>query len=84
MKNRFFLFLFRWPWGSRRAAREPERRKIYILYEKKHENESCAVFRADIGGPDGKKLVKIAPDRAGSRPVWVHGPGWKGACRWQR
>ena len=38
---------------------------IYILYEKKHENESCAVgqalFRADIGGPDGKKPVKIAP-----------------------
>ena len=61
LKNRFFLFLFRWPWGSRRAAWGPERRKIYILYEKKHENESCAVFRADIGGPDGKKPVKIAP-----------------------
>ena len=34
----------------------------YIFFhEKKHENESCAVFRADIGGPDGKKPVKIAP-----------------------
>ena len=34
----------------------------YIFFhEKKHENESCAVFRADIGGPDGEKPVKIAP-----------------------
>ena len=34
----------------------------YIFFhEKKHPNESCAVFRADIGGPDGKKPVKIAP-----------------------
>ena len=32
--------------------------KLYIFHEKKHENESCAVFRADIGGPDGKKPVK--------------------------
>ena len=45
-------------------ARGRKRRKIsklYIFHEKKHENESCAVFRADIGGPDGKKPVKIAP-----------------------
>ncbi len=35
--------------------------KLYIFHEKKHKNESCAVFRADIGGPDGKKPVKIAP-----------------------
>ena len=42
-------------------ARGRKRRKIsklYIFHEKKHENESCAVFRADIGGPDGKKPVK--------------------------
>ena len=30
---------------------------IYFVW-KKHENESCAAFRADIGGPDGKKPVK--------------------------
>ena len=45
-------------------ARGRKRRKInklYIFHEKKHQNESCAVFRADIGGPDGKKPVKIAP-----------------------
>ena len=30
----------------------------YIFFhEKKHENESCAAFRADIGGPVGKNMI---------------------------
>ena len=31
--------------------------KLYIFHEKKHENESCAAFCADIGGPDGKNMI---------------------------
>ena len=30
----------------------------YIFFmKKKHENESCAAFRADIGGPVGKNMI---------------------------
>ena len=43
--------------------------KLYIFHEKKHENESCAVFRADIGGPVGKNMIFWRSIRAGSGPV---------------
>ena len=30
----------------------------YIFFmKKKHPNESCAVFRAESGGPDGKNMI---------------------------
>ena len=30
----------------------------YIFFiKKKHENESCAAFRAESGGPDGKNMI---------------------------
>ena len=42
----------------------------YIFFmKKKHENESCAVFRADIGGPVGKNMIFCRSIRAGSGPV---------------
>ena len=57
-------------------ARGRKRRKIsklYIFHEKKHENESCAVFRAESGGPDGKKPVKnhIFTDGSGDISVKI-------------
>ena len=53
-------------------ARGRKRRKIsklYIFHEKKHQNESCAVFRAESGGPDGKNMIFWRSIRAGSGPV---------------
>ena len=42
----------------------------YIFFhEKKHENESCAVFRADHFGPVGKNMIFCRSIRAGSGPV---------------